>query len=82
MTYILKYLVTFLVWAHQLIDYFKGINIYSSLSLLVLSLMMFWQRKDPITSIGKIIIVMSSSKGLAKASSVIIKCAETRIWKV
>ena len=33
----------------NLIDYFKGIeNIYSSVSLLVLSLVMFWQRKDPI----------------------------------
>ena len=33
----------------NLIYYFKGVeNIYSSVSLLVLSLVMFWQRKDPI----------------------------------
>ena len=33
----------------NLFYYFKGVeNIYSSVSLLVLSLVMFWQRKDPI----------------------------------
>ena len=33
----------------NLIYYFKGVeNIYSSISLLVLSLVMFWQRKDSI----------------------------------